>query len=52
MFVHVSTWWMSCMCPSIYKGEKDCECMNLMYGFHQDVIAVSCIIDTTTPSWW
>ena len=25
---------------SVYRGEKDCECMNLMYGLHQDVNAV------------
>jgi hypothetical protein len=46
MFVHVITWRMSCTCPSIYlyKGEKDCECMNLMYGLRQDVIAASSLL--------
>lgn len=40
---------MSCMCHSIYQGEKDCECMNLMYGLHQDCdcCLLSCLMDST-----
>jgi hypothetical protein len=46
-----SSYYLNELYVSVYKGEKDCECMNLMYGLHQDVIAVLWMLLVDSPLW-